>query len=701
MQAVFSRLSRRLPLALLASTVVGLAGAGVASAATFTVNTKTDSTSCSSSSCSLRGAVIAADTAGGSSTINVPAGLYKLTIPASSADDPSNGDLDINNNANVTIVGAGSDSTTLSGNNVDRLFSVQAGASLTLSGTTLRGGQPSSSSSGSQDGGAVYTDGGLTTTSDVVFQDNTAPSGEYGGAIYADTASTVSLTGATFENNGAYYGGAIFDSSNNLMSISKSSFSSDSTGDEYGGAISSSFDDSTGGLDVDSSTFTSNNAYYGGAIYWEASSAVSVTHSTFNANSNSYGGAIYDDESSSMTLDYDSFLDNSSYEGGALYLDASSTTAYTLDHDLFKGNSGSDDVGGAIVWYEGTLSSSDSTYEDNNSYYGGAIYAESGDSLTLINDTLSHNGGTDNEGGALDVESTTPASLINDTITKNSAESGYGGGIELNEDLTTAGYTGSGTPGIENTVIADNNGGDCEAVFSSPFDLGHNMDSDGSCFSTSTQSSDKPNTEPNLGNPANNGGPLVGNQTDGSAVTIPTDAETSASPTVNAGTNTGCPSTDERGVTRPQGGICDIGAFEFAAAKLKVKKTAPKSVLIHKAFTYKIKVLNSGPGFSTSTTLVDKIPSSETLKRVSAPSGVTCSHSGRTVTCALGDLNSGSSKTVKIVVSAKKTGKIKNTATAKNAQGSSASGHATTKVHAAKVKAKRKKKTAPAFTAGK
>jgi uncharacterized repeat protein (TIGR01451 family) len=697
MQAHFSRLARRLPLVVLATAVVGLAGAGVASAATYTVNTTTDSTTCSSSSCSLRGAVIAADGAGGSSTIDVPAGLYKLTIAATSADDPSNGDLDINNGASVTIVGAGSDSTTLSGNNIDRLFSVQSGASLTLSKMTVRGGQPSSSSSGSRDGGAIYTDGGLTTTGDVVFQDNTAPSGDYGGAIYADTDSTVSLTGATFENNGAYYGGGIYDNSNHLMSISKSSFSSDNTGDDYGGAIAT-FGGTTGGLNITSSTFTANSADDGGAIYWESNTSVTVTHSTFNGNGMEYGGAIFDDGSSSMTLDYDSFLNNTAYEGGALYLDATSTTVYTLDHDQFKGNSGTDDIGGAIVWYEGSLTSSDSTYQDNNSYYGGVLYAESGGSLTLINDTLSHNGGTGNEGGALYVETTTPASLINDTITKNSAESGYGGGIYGTADLTKAGYVGTGTPGIENTVIADNNGGDCDAQFTSLFDLGHNMDSDGSCFSTSVQSSDKPNTEPNLGNPADNGGPLVGNTTDGSAMTILTDAETKASPTVNAGTNTNCPSTDERGVTRPQGGVCDIGAFELGTATLKVKKSAPASVRIHKKFTYTIKVTNSGSDNSNSTKLVDKIPSSETLKHVIAPHGATCSHTGRTVTCQLGRLTSGSSRTVKIEVSANKTGKIKNTATATNAEGSKASGHVTTKVKSAVVKAKKKKKTSPTFT---
>lgn len=757
MQAVFRGLPRRLPLALLGSTILALAGAGAASAATYTVNTTTDSaTPCTGSgSCSLRGAVIAADNAGGSSTINVPAGLYKLTIASAGPNDPATGDLDIKSGASVTVMGAGSGATTLSGNTLDRLFSVQQGAALTLSGMTLRQGYPSVSSSGFQDGGAVYTDGGLTVTGDVAFQDNQAPDGDNGGAILADTASTVSLTGASFENNNSYFGGAIADGSANTLKISRSSFESNGTSSTVGAAIAAQ---GTGGMDVTSSSFSANSALFGGAILWGADAPVSITHSTFDGNNaNGYGGAIADGSSTSMTLSYDSFVNNSApgtcfflglaakrgeapnlrqprqgiggcgpYTiggGGALFLASTATSAaYAVDHDQFRGNNSSSGFGGAVVWGSGSLTSSASTYVDNNAGYeagfnsaapvgGGALFVAPGiyffggpgqgktGSLTLINNTLSHNGGAGIAGGALDVYSPAPgdtisASLINNTITDNVAYPGYGGGIYGTANLTATGYSGPGTAGIENTVVADNNGGDCDAQFTT-FDLGHNMDSDGSCFSTATQSTDKPNTEPGLGNPADNGGPLVGNSSDGPATTILTDAETKASPTVDAGTNTGCPSTDERGVARPQGASCDIGAFELAGAKLKVKKTAPKSVLVRSLFTYRITVSNSGPGYSTATTLVDKIPSGETLKDVIAPSGVTCSHKGRTVTCKIGVLRNGGSATVKIIVRAGRTGRIGNTAVARNAEGSKASGHASTKVGATKAARKRR---APSFT---
>lgn len=37
----------------------------------------------------------------------------------------------------------------------------------------------------------------------------------------------------------------------------------------------------------------------------------------------------------------------------------------------------------------------------------------------------------------------------------------------------------------------------------------------------------------------------------------------SGSPAINAGNNATCPTTDQRGILRPQGGVCDIGAVEM------------------------------------------------------------------------------------------------------------------------------------------
>src|ERR1700733_5654698 len=186
-------LGRRLGL-LVAVAARGVLGAsGLASAASFTINDTTDAalatpgaTSCVSShggSCTLRAAVQAADNGGGASTITVPAGNYKITIPPSGSDDPSNGDLDINNDASLIVTGAGAASTTIDANQLDRAFNVQPGASLSLSAVTIENGFAESGGAGF--GGAIESQGALSVDG-VTFQDNSGPSSNFvatGGAI--------------------------------------------------------------------------------------------------------------------------------------------------------------------------------------------------------------------------------------------------------------------------------------------------------------------------------------------------------------------------------------------------------------------------------------------------------------------------------------------------------------------------------------
>ncbi|MDQ6948176.1 MAG: hypothetical protein M3256_18395, partial [Actinomycetota bacterium] len=98
-----------------------------------------------------------------------------------------------------------------------------------------------------------------------------------------------------------------------------------------------------------------------------------------------------------------------------------------------------------------------------------------------------------------------------------------------------------------NSIIAGNTGApQCRGGHSGPY----NLDDDGSCFSAATSI----HANPLLGPLADNGGPTM------------THALLAGSPAIDA-VGAGCPppATDQRGVTRPQGPTCDIGAFEAAA----------------------------------------------------------------------------------------------------------------------------------------
>lgn len=573
-----------------AAALVALGPAAAARAAsTYAVTTTTDSNdgSCTVSKCSLRDAVVAADAAGGSSTIVVPAGTYTLTIPSTAADDPTTGDLDINHDAAVTITGAGSISTTIDANQVDRAFAVQSGATLSLSGITIVNGQPSSNSTGAGNGGAIYDAGTLSLTHDVTLADNVAP-GNDGGAVFVAVGS----------------------------------------------------------------------------------GALTVSGSRLFGNSALIGGGIYDAGASSVTLDGDSFTHNGASDGGAAALAGSSGTGNTVNGDEFDDNTAASEGGGLLFESSAALRSSGSSFIGNTvtAGDGGGIEVAGSAPVTLINATISDN--TANNGAGIYFStSNTPTTLTNDTITLNRAESGGGGGVFG----TANAVTGSGSSGVLNTIIAENTGGDCQnssspTQFPVSVDTGHNLDSDSSCFNPGRV---------NLLGVAN---PLIAEPSDnGGSVT--TDRLESGSPAIDAGTKVGCPATDARGVVRPQGASCDIGAYEAASASISLTNIAPTTATTGVAFAYTITVSDAGPGPSTDTTVSDPLPPGSMLYGTSSSQG-SCSAAGSPVdvTCQLGGVDGGSSAVITLVVAYPQAGSVSNIATATYDEGAAVNATATTNV---------------------
>jgi CSLREA domain-containing protein len=229
--------------------------------------------------------------------------------------------------------------------------------------------------------------------------------------------------------------------------------------------------------------------------------------------------------------------------GGALAGD----TSLTLRRCRLAGNQA--ETGGAIFWTADTfaplLNLDQCTIEGNLATSaislfgfdlgGGGIFALQS-IVTISNSTLTGNTASVGQGGGV-------ASL------------GFAGGVGLFNATVTANHAPSeggllvaGAAVIANSIIADNPGGDCGiGLFASD----HNLDSDSSCGFTDAGS--HPGVPPLLGPLANNGGP-----TD-------TQALLAGSPALNSGNNATCLATDQRGVTRPQGPACDIGAFEAPA----------------------------------------------------------------------------------------------------------------------------------------
>jgi uncharacterized repeat protein (TIGR01451 family) len=299
-------------------------------------------------------------------------------------------------------------------------------------------------------------------------------------------------------------------------------------------------------------------------------------------------------------------------------------------------------AGGGGVNNSGIMTIRRSTIDYNQARSGGAI-DHLGYSLELTNDTLSNNTATDNGGG---LHNRTTANLTNVTLHGNGASGADSGGNIFNDG-------DSAQLALANTVVANaGDGGNCvnsEGILNS---LGHNLESTDTCgFAAAGDITD---TNPLLGPLQDNGGATR------------THALLPGSPAIDAGANGACPGTDQRGVPRPQGSSCDIGSYELipdGQADLSVtKEDAVDPVLVGDAVVYTVTVSNGGPDPALNVSLTDNLPAGVAFTSAKADPG-SCSKAGSTVTCVLGDISSGASANVVIVVATTAPDTLTNTVT--------------------------------------
>jgi hypothetical protein len=178
--------------------------------------------------------------------------------------------------------------------------------------------------------------------------------------------------------------------------------------------------------------------------------------------------------------------------------------------------------------------------------------------LTATAGTTSGNGTA--QGGGLFLGNSSPSTLTDATVAGNKV-SASGGGTLMSQGGGL--YAGSMTS-LLSTIIGTNSappsgGPDC---FGGPTSAGYNLIGNKTGCTWVSAVGDKTNKNPQFGTLRNNGGPT---QTIGIKAT---------SPAHNAVPTGVCPfHTDQRGIHRPQGSKCDMGAFE-----LKVGETV-KSAL--------------------------------------------------------------------------------------------------------------------------
>jgi hypothetical protein len=319
-----------------------------------------------------------------------------------------------------------------------------------------------------------------------------------------------------------------------------------------GGGTRGIFTLSTAGLTLTLKNLTLSHAGGGSEAIINPSATLNIINTTFSNNN----GAIANGQGN-LNITSSLFISNTtSGDGGAI----SNSGTVTIMDSTFTGNSdpGSFGLEGGAIFNGGVgnMTVRNSTFNANNvgvqNSFGGAIANDNFANLIVINSTFYGNGG----GLGAAIFSPGPsATIINSTIVANGAANNMGA-VVFGENVP-------GSLNIVNSIIANNPAGNCGG---SPIG-GHNNLETGNVTTCGTNSI---LADPMLGPLANNGGPTqtlalpAGSQ----AIDKADNAICQMQPPNGAG------NLDQRGVARPQGNGCDIGAFELAPLAL----AAPSSL---------------------------------------------------------------------------------------------------------------------------
>jgi CSLREA domain-containing protein len=520
-----------------AGLVLFLALAANAAASTVMVNTTIDAVQAGDGACSLREATLyangtaepdcAAAPASGTTTIDVPAGLYRLRGQV------------LTLTGSATLIGAGAATTTIDAAGASQVFFIQDAAHVAISDVTITGGM-SGQTTGTNPvfglpGGGINNNGTLALERVIVTGNRTSPG--------ATSNLCTQIEGGCPGGNGGDGGG--IDNAGTLT-IADSAITANSTGSgaagtrgdvgspvapgSAGGPGGTSGDGGRGGGIANFQTLTITNSTIAGNTTGNGApggdgGSGTRNHIGGNAASGGNGGSGAGILSGGQLVISDSTV--SGNEAGA---GGTGGTGGNGDSGATGGDGGRGGMGGAGG---GIASSADttitnSTIADNSAGTSGT----SGSGGLLFGFTPPPVGGAN--GGGID-QGAMGATLTHVTITSNRA-TGTGGGV--NGD--------GGTITVGNSIVASNQAvfhQNCDGVIT---DQGGNVEfGDASCPTGFLRA------DPQLSPLGNHGGPTQ---------TVALQPGSAALHHVR----TCVLRADQRGVARPVGSACDSGAYEVA-----------------------------------------------------------------------------------------------------------------------------------------
>jgi hypothetical protein len=421
---------------------------------------------------------------------------------------------------------------------------------------------------------------------------------------FATTAIYSPSVGANPVYNATYYVGTTADSSG--TELAACTVPNNNTCTLRDAAVRAN-NDATGSdlITFESSTSSKTITLTNGAIDLEPNSDLSVTIKGLGVGktiiSGGHSSGVLYDEDASFLFEGMTIENGYARDGGGI---DSYDSTLTIKFDAFNGNVAYADDGGGVYDDKGDATVEDSTFVNNEAYYGGGIL-DKGGQIYAANNTFTKNQANYGAGASAYEDQ---AEFFDNTFTRNVAiawgsgggfygydsdldlntntfdanSSGEGGGIYSYEDDATfyndtiANNEASGLGGglvayddgdhIRGSILEGNVDGPTNTVnqcwqFDGLISLGYNVvgpDVDVSCDFNGPR--DAINTNAGLKALANNAGPTE------------TMAITASSPALLREPMSDCENTDQRGIRVPQTGLdhCDAGAYELLASKSSV-----------------------------------------------------------------------------------------------------------------------------------
>ena len=580
------------------------------------VTTNVDETT-ADGQCSLREAISAAnnnnsgpggdcDAGTGADGISLHADHYNLSGGAGENSN-AGGDLDVSSDLNIH--GASAAATTIDAKGIDRVLDIQSGKTVGIDSVTITGGHaPNGTATPSpgtpaEDGGGIRNLGTLSLTDSVVTANSAGNgangvqgmgpglgtdggSGGRGGGIF--NGGTLTLTrSAITGNNHAGAGGAGAANSTFPMMSGASRLGGLSGAGGAGGGVGG-----TGTLNAADSTISGNAAGAGGAggaatgNVGEASDPMG-TGGTGGDGTGGNGGPGGDGggiAQASVTLTRSTVAGNAAGAGGA----GGDGTGGAGGLGGFGGRGGVGTGGnggaggrGGGAYSTSSINATNATVESNatgtggagGSGHGGTGGNPSAGSTSAGNggDGRGGNGGSGGSAAGLFVAGGGTLGVLYGTISANSAHpggtgaSGTGGsagtgpGATASNGNAVSGVGGAaGQPGgviapsgggatLTNTILASNSPSNCLGTFApaSANDIS---------FPADATPCPGIHADPKLGPLQDNGG-----------ATLTRLIGLGPAPNAIPGSDPSCTGTDQRGVARPVGIFCDIGAVELRA----------------------------------------------------------------------------------------------------------------------------------------